>query len=418
MNRNDSALALSGAGNGDPLVIRKVTTQQPQDPSGSKANPTESNTESNSIEPRILHRWKIRKASQRVLCAAIPKEEWPRVVRCGWSMGALVTLLGKEGRTAWTGIEHCNSVWCCPLCSARIREGRRSEIQQGFEASKKLGLTAWFITFTVPHSLSTSLSSSLGGLREAYKKMRRYSSLKPFFAQVEGVITATEIQVGSSGFHPHRHCIFFMENDATPDEAALKSAWAKAVVKEGLARPSDAVGVVIKRVTNAGLSKYLAKVQENKTTLEMARGDLKSGRQGKEGEWHCAPFDLLDSSVELPISMGQRQKLWVEYFQATKGVSAIRWSRGLKRLLGVGEVSDDELGCLDPLFVEAQLNFLRKEYQRLFKEQPELLAQAQQLFAEQKYIEVLKLGIGSLVLDNNIDDLSGESGEEEPDWGI
>lgn len=403
---SSSALASSGAGNGDPLVIRKVTTQ------------TQSDDQSNSKEadPRILHRWKIRKASQRVLCAAIPKEDWPRVVRCGWSMGALVTLLGQEGRTAWTGIEHCNSIWCCPLCSARIREGRRSEIQEGFETSKKLGWKAYFVTFTVPHSLSTALSSSLGGLKEAYKKMRRYSSLKAFFSKVEGVITSTEIQVGSAGFHPHRHCIFFTTSEISEEDVrSIKTAWAKAVVKEGLAKPSEAVGVVVKEATTAGISKYLAKVQENKVSLEMTRSDLKSGRFNSESEWHCAPFDLLDLSVSLPISLGQRQRLWVEFFKATKGVSAIRWSRGLKRKLSIGEVSDDDLGCLDPLYVEAQLTFIRKEYQRLFKEQPELLAQAQQLFAKQQYLEVLKLGIGKLVLDNNLDDLSAE---EEPDWGL
>lgn len=410
MNQNDSALMPSGAGNGDPLVIRKVLSQE--------QNPTESNTEDSNLEPRILHRWKIRKTSQRVLCAAIPKEEWPRVVRCGWSMGALVTLLGQEGRTAWTGIEHCNSIWCCPLCSARIREGRRSEIQEGFETSKKLGWKAWFVTFTVPHSIETPLATSLKALRSAYAKMRRYSSLKQFWGSVEGVIKSTEVQVGSNGFHPHLHCIFFTSNDSL-DEASLKSAWAKAVVKEGLAKPNESVGVVVKEATTAGISNYLSKVQENKVSLEMTRSDLKRGRVNGKAEWHCSPFDLLDTSVSLPISLGQRQKLWVEFFKATKGVSAIRWSKGLKKKLSIGEVSDEDLGCLDPLFVEAQLSFVKKEYQRLFKEQPELLAQAQQLFAEQRYLDVLKLGIGSLVLDNNIDDLSSSNtSEEELDWGI
>ena len=411
---SSSALALASSGaasSGAPLVIRKVLSQD--------QNPTESNNQASKeasidLEPRILHRWRIRRASQRVLCAAIPREEWPRVVRCGWSLGSLVTLMGQSGRTGWCGIEHCNSLWACPLCSARIREGRRREILEGFENAKALGWSAFFVTFTVPHSLDTSLDQSLGAIRGAYARMRRYSSLRDFWGSVEGVIKATEVQVGSNGFHPHLHCIFFTKKDSF-DEAALKSAWAKAVVKEGLARPSDRVGVVVKEATTANLSWYLTKIQESKLSLEMTRSDLKKGRSQKS-EWHCAPFDLLDSSVSLPISLGQRQRLWVEYVTATKGVSAIRWSKGLKSKLSIGEVSDDDCGALDPLYVEARLNFLRREYARLFAEQPDLLAQAQQLFAEQRYEEVLDLGIGSLILEPTSDDLDRD--DDEPDWGI
>lgn len=407
MNQSALALASSGSASSGALVIRKVLSQEQSD--------NQSNSASNlDLEPRILHRWRIRKASQRILCAALPREEWPRVVRCGWSLGSLVTLMGQSGRTGWCGIEHCSSVWACPLCSARIREGRRREILEGFENALALGWSAWFVTFTVPHSIDTPLTRSLGAIRSAWARMRRYSSLKEFWGSVEGVIKATEIQVGSNGFHPHLHCVVFTKNESL-DEGSLKSAWAKAVVREGLARPSDRVGVVVKEATTANLSWYLTKIQENKLSklsLEMTRSDLKKGRSQKS-EWHCAPFDLLDRAIELPISMAQRQRLWVDYVKATKGVSAIRWSKGLKSKLSIGEVSDDDCGALDPLYVEARLNFLRREYKRFFAEQPELLAQAQQLFAEQRYSDVLDLGIGSLILEPTADDL-----DEEPDWGI
>lgn len=403
-----SALASSGAASSGPLVIRKVLSQESSNTSDNQSN------SASTLEPRILHRWRIRKTSQRILCAALPRDEWPRVVRCGWSLGSLVTLMGQSGRTGWCGIEHCNGIWACPLCSARIREGRRREILEGFETSKELGWSAWFVTFTVPHSIQTPLSKSLGALRGAYARMRRYSSLKSFWGSVEGVIKATEVQVGSHGFHPHLHTIFFTKNDSL-DEADLRAAWAKAVVKEGLAKPNDLVGVVVKEATTANLSWYLTKIQESKLSFEMTRSDLKKGRS-KKSEWHCAPFDLLDSSVSLPISMAQRQRLWVEYVQGTKGISAIRWSKGLKERLLVEEVSDENCGALDPLYVEARLNFLRREYTRLFKDNPDLLAQAQQLFAEQRYQDVLDLGIGSLILEPTSDDL--DSNDDEPDWGI
>ena len=413
MNQNE--IVVSGFESSRPLVNRKLLTQSDAVTYSCNESDNEANRANREeVEPKIIHRWRIRRASQRVLCGAIPEKEWPRVVRCGWSMGALVTLLGQEGQTSWTGVEHCNSIWACPLCSARIREGRRTEIQDGFTEAKKLGWKAWFVTFTVPHTVKTPLAKSLKALRSAYAKMRKYSSLRAFWAGVEGVIKSTEVQVGSSGFHPHFHCIFFTHGSI--EEERLKGAWARAVVKEGLARPNDSVGVVIREATSAGISTYLSKVQENKISLEMARSDLKKGRGGKKAEWHCSPFDLLDKEVELPIEMPQRQKLWVEFFKATKGLSAIRWSKGLKEKLFVEEVEDDALGALSPEEAEAQLQIVRKEYRWLFAKKPSLLAKAQQLFSEQRYEEVLDLGIGTLLLPGVITDTDTTEDEDEEDW--
>lgn len=407
---NDSELVAElDKSSSSPLVNRKLLTQSDADTLSCNESDRESNRE---VEPKIIHRWRIRRMSQRVLCGAIPEKDWPRVVRCGWSMGELVTLLGQEGQTSWTGVEHCNSIWACPLCSARIREGRRTEIQDGFTQAKSLGWKAWFVTFTVPHTVKTPLAKSLKALRSAYAKMRKYSSLKSFWNGVEGVIKSTEVQVGSSGFHPHFHCIFFTHGSI--EEEKLKGAWARAVVKEGLARPNDSVGVVIKEATSAGISSYLSKVQENKISLEMTRSDLKKGRGGKKAEWHCSPFDLLDKEVELPIEMPQRQKLWVEFFKATKGLSAIRWSKGLKEKLFVEEVEDEELGALSPEEADAELRIVKKEYRWLFAKKPSLLAKAQQLFSEQRYEEVLELGIGKLLLPGVITDT--DTTEDEEDW--
>ena len=420
MNVSDSELvAEMDSMSPAPLLNRKFLTQNVVDTlqdNGSQCSESDNDPTGltgkveEKVEPKIVRRWRIRRASQRVLCGALPEKSWPRVVRCGWSMGALVRLLGQEGNTSWTGVEHCNSIWACPLCASRIREGRRLEIQEGFNAAQKLGWKAWFVTFTVPHTIKTPLSKSLGAMRSAWAKMRRYSSLKSFWSGVEGVIKSTEVQVGSHGFHPHFHCIFFTHGSI--DESKLKAAWAKAIVKEGLARPSDKFGVYTKEATSVGISRYLSKVQEEKVSFEMSRSDLKQGRK-KAAEWHCSPFDLLDKEVELPIDMPQRQKLWVEFFKATKSVSAIRWSKGLKEKLFVEEVEDEKLGALSPEEADAQLQIVRKEYRWLFAKKPSLLAKAQQLFAEQRYEAVASLGIGKLILPGIITETETE---EEDDW--
>lgn len=382
---SSSALALASASgaasSGAPLVIRKVSTQQP--------NPTEANTKDTS---RTVNRWRVRSRIQRLLRGALPESEWGRVNRCGWSLGSLVTLLGASGgRASWSGVEHCNGIWSCPCCAARIREGRRTEILKAVQQARERKWRMFFVTFTVPHTREVPLESSLRGLTEAFRRIRNYRGLAPFWSAMVGFIKAVEVQVGSNGFHPHLHVLVFTDGCdliTTELESKLKSSWAQAVVKEGLARPKDSVGVVVEETLDPeATADYLVKKQENKLTMEMSRSDLKSGREGREGEWHCSPFDLMTPEVELPISVGLRKKLFVEFYRATRGVSAIRWSRGLKSLFDLEEVSDEELGTLSPEEAEAQLRFLRATYTRLFKEEPELLARCQALFRAGKYEE-------------------------------
>ena len=397
---SSSALALASASSstevGAPLVIRKVSTQQP--------NPTEANTKATS---RTVNRWRVRSRIQRLLRGALPESEWGRVNRCGWSLGSLVTLLGASGgRASWSGVEHCNSVWSCPCCAARIREGRRNEILKAVHQARDRRWRMFFVTFTVPHDRETPLKESLRGLTEAFRRIRNYRGLAPFWSAMVGFIKAVEVQVGSNGFHPHLHVLVMTNGcDLVNDEIEkkLKSSWAAAVVKEGLARPKDEVGVVVEETLDpAATADYLVKIQENKLTLEMSRSDLKSGREGREGEWHCSPFDLMTKEIELPISIGLRKKLFVEFYKATKGVSAIRWSRGFKDLFDLEEVSDEELGALSPEEAEAELRFLKKVYNELFKEKPDVLAQCQALFKEEKYKEAAALveGYGELLLDD------------------
>ena len=389
---SSSALALASSSTevgAPPLVIRKVSTQTPaQDPSQGSKHPTTANEPCESRT--TVNRWRVRSRIQRLLRGALPESEWGRVNRCGWSMGALVTLLGASGgRASWSGVEHCNSIWACPCCAARIREGRRNEILKAVHQARSRNWRMFFVTFTVPHDRETPLRDSLKGLTSAFRRIRNYKSLTPFWSAMVGFIKATEIQVGSNGFHPHLHVLIFTDGcDLVNDEIEkkLKASWAKAVVKEGLACPKDSVGVVVEETLDPEkTADYLIKVQENKLTLEMSRSDLKSGREGREGEWHCSPFDLMNKEIELPISVGLRKRLFVEFYRATKGVSAIRWSRGLKSLFSLEEVSDDELGTLSPEEAEAHLRFLKETYKKLFVEQPSLLARCQELFKAGEY---------------------------------
>lgn len=354
-------------------------------------------------DSRVLTRWRLRRRIQRLLFPTLGAESGNRILRCGFAMNPLVALLGGKGKATWSGVEHCNSIWACPVCSARIREGRRSEILRGVRAARERGWGMLFITFTVPHSVETPLKDSLGGLLAAFRRLKRYSALRGFWNETEGFIRATEVQVGSNGFHPHLHTLFFVESVESVSVEALKQAWARAVVAEGLARPSDGVGVVVEQVEKDAdaVAEYLVKKQENKISLELARSDLKSGRRGRPDEWHCSPFDLLNPDVDLPLSSEVRSALFVEFFKSTKGRRCIEWSRGLKADLLIQEVADEKLGSLSQEEQEAQLRWLREAYRELFRQRPSVLAEAQALFVQGKYEEAQALAGGELILCGN-----------------
>jgi hypothetical protein len=92
-------------------------------------------------------------------------------------------------------------------------------------------------------------------------------------------------------------------------------------------------------VSAAEAGAYIAKTQEGKSPgNELARGDLKSGRNG-----HRTPFQILDdfrwSGDADDIG------LWRTYERATKGHQAITWSKGLRALLGAPERKDEEIAA-------------------------------------------------------------------------
>jgi hypothetical protein len=121
-------------------------------------------------------------------------------------------------------------------------------------------------------------------------------------------------------------------------EQVLWEAWDHELQKRGV----DSLrgpGCVVKQVTAAeGLGWYLTKVGERSLGLEMARGDLKTGRKQ-----HRTPEQILmDAAATGDFA---DIKLWREYEAATKGRRMVTWSQGLRDRLRAPavEATDQEL---------------------------------------------------------------------------
>ncbi|HTF08547.1 MAG TPA: hypothetical protein VK659_10300, partial [Asanoa sp.] len=156
------------------------------------------------------------------------------------------------------------------------------------------------------------------------------------------------------GWHPHLHLIVVTAGPLTDDQAgALQGAWQarwdRWLTGQGWPASVEGIGVRVDRVRRdaAAVGEYVAKLQEGDdgrlirgAANEAARADLKAGRAGSR-----VPFQILaDFGCD---GGGQDLALWHEYQTATKGRSAIRWSRGLRALLQVEELTDDEVAELD-----------------------------------------------------------------------
>lgn len=283
----------------------------------------------------------------------------PRPARCGWRIGESVAVHSDGQLAHFSGTERCSSIWACPVCSAVIRAERAREITQAVEAHHAGGGSILFVTLTIRHTTTDPLKQSMDAVLGAWRKLLQGSAWAGSKCKqgardrygVQGYIRSTEVTYGSNGWHPHIHALFFTDDRLSDTEVAafgdeLHSRWARFLKTATGKIPTREHGTDVQRVDEDGqlLGKYLSKVQDEgksrtekwDASAELARADVKRGR----GD-NFVPLELLDSDHPLPLP--QRRRLWVEYYEGTRGRRAITWSRGLKERYRVSERSDQEV---------------------------------------------------------------------------
>ena len=198
------------------------------------------------------------------------------------------------------------------------------------------------VTFTLRHSRIDSLSVLMRLLCDAYQDMSRSRAFRDWRADSgqRGSITATEITYGLNGWHPHRHVLMLFDRPVTrEDEAAVRDElfdmWSHAVDRCGGRTVSrDAFDVRAVTRGEEQVASYVTKTIKGVDGIgaEVSLADVKAGRAAGS----INPFQLLD------VETAEAERLWNEYADATKGRSAIRWSRGLRDALGMGREKTDE----------------------------------------------------------------------------
>lgn len=269
-----------------------------------------------------------------------------RLATCGYmALGPSVEVKTTGEVAHFAGLAVCGLVWVCPVCGPKIRQGRAEEIGAALRSAIDQGMGVEFLTLTFRHHAGQALAQLLDADRRAWDSTRKSRPLRELLDRLGfvGLVQAHEVTHGVNGWHPHRHISLVFARSLTDNERVeledlIWRVWDGRLRRQGLSSLRGP-GTVLKRCTAAeGLGWYLTKVDgKNPLGLEMARGDLKTGRLGGR-----TPQELLTDALDGdPQSVG----LWKEYEQATAGRKLMTWTPGLRKqlLAQAVDVDDQEL---------------------------------------------------------------------------
>ena len=281
-------------------------------------------------------RWRLLETAQAILQSIGHRT-------CGcmrYVQGGEPTVLKTQHGCHYGNLMVCGMPWSCPICTTRISERRREEIEVAVKRHiEQTGGRVFMLTLTFPHGSEDDLKRMLKRFRKAltrFKGSRRMGKLKQLL-DVAGVIRALEVTWGLlNGWHPHVHEIWlvgseFDDIDLEWLQAELLLLWRRACRNSGFEEPDTYHGVAIS--LGEGVSGYIAKWGMG---AELTKAHCKHGRNGR-----YTPWDLLRWHQE--TGEEQPAELFREYVRAFFNARQLVWSRGLKARYGIGEYTDQEL---------------------------------------------------------------------------
>lgn len=333
---------------------------------------------------------------------------------------------GDDGRGGIAGLQHCGTV-ACPVCAAKVGQERTEEVSRVLVAAREAGHQVAMITMTVRHGRSDRLADLWDAVGEGWRSITtstawtgespvayeqrlnnwyvrgrqhdadRAAGLKANTGAqraprgwknqqtpvrrigmrerygVVGMIRATEVTRGQSGWHPHMHVLVVMEPRPDSDHsrsgyAAHQQAyalangmfnfWEKGLEGHGFEawRDSGGLHVDVMEATAESIAGYVTKLTAlsgltetealhevrgglaksvQGQALETTRGDLKKSR-GEKGE---TPFALLARACDGELDA---VTAWLEYLEASQGRRLLLIARELRELAKLAKERSDE----------------------------------------------------------------------------
>jgi hypothetical protein len=279
----------------------------------------------------------------------------------------------EKEKANYANLMRCGSVWVCPICARTVSEVRRDEllrtaeywskasifdvlnaknIKRNFELEKnrhKLKMKIYLVTLTVRHSKDDELLRLKEGLTDAFDKLNGNRTGRQLWAEFGKVhhIRGLEVTWGlQNGWHPHLHVLVFSLYEHSNEELSefkkkLGKEWQNCCVESGLKKPTIQHGIDIQDGSYAAT--YINKFGEeipcrgmgDKLDLEMTKSHMKRAKEKDR----FTPFEMLEHLDEMPMLKHKFR----EYSHAFFGAIQLNYSRGLKNLVRISDLTDDEV---------------------------------------------------------------------------
>ena len=292
------------------------------------------NNEQNQMVSKRLNFIKIFSDLRDVAGGLLPKE---RVSTCGQiALGGFVKMVQTNQNYRFTNVETCGSVWSCPVCAAKVTEGRREELLATANRHVKTGGKVAMVTLTLPHYQFQRCRELKTALTTAWRKVKAGKAWQGKRDKINwvGDVKALEVTHGGNGWHPHLHILVFFTNKALDIELErfsdwLFKRWKCAIFNMGMGDCSD-LAYSFKMVDEAEIAaEYIGKWG---IISEITRGTKKLAK-GKSR----TPWQILSDYKE--FGREEDKKLFVEYAKAFKCSRQLTYSQAFKRIDGTREPS-------------------------------------------------------------------------------
>lgn len=263
---------------------------------------------------------------------------------------------GSATRAAVVGTSSCGSAnGVCPVCSARVREVRRVQIQEMIAVGLEAGYRFALVTGTLRHTRETTVAEQRNALEECWRAVTqgKQAQQRKHRGTVAGTVRSIEFMLcGPAGPHGHVHALVAVaagvaDAEVGADFEAMGERWKKCAESNmrGL-RPNDSHGWHWEYTTSAeNAVDYVTKAVDGdgwNVTHEIARGDAKRGRAGS-----LTPLELLGfavGSLQDEGDIGPMLRM-SEYATAVKGMRSIVVSRSFAQAMAapVDERTDEDI---------------------------------------------------------------------------